>query len=58
MFVVEIYCGRTYCGNAITETYGESLDFFKADAFCDKAIIINLDTGDKKVVRENKEYKP
>lgn len=52
MFIVEIYCGRVYCGNAIKETYGECLDFFKADEFCDKAIIKDLETGDKNVVRK------
>ena len=52
MFVVEIYCGGIYCGNAIKKTYGECLEFFYADDFCDKAIIKNLGNDDKKVVRK------
>lgn len=52
MYIVEIYCGRTYCGNAIMETYEECLDFLKADEFCDKAIIKDLATGNNKLVRK------
>ena len=51
IYLVEIYDGGTYCGNAIKETYGDCLDFFNNDPFCDKAIIKNLETGDKNVVR-------
>lgn len=51
-YIVEIYDGGTYCGNATKDTYGDCLDFFKADEFCDKAIIKDLETGDKKVVRK------
>ena len=54
-YIVEIYCGRTYCGNALCDTYGACLDFFKNDPFCDKAIIKNLETGEKNIVRMNKE---
>lgn len=53
-YIVEIYAGGTYCGNALCDTYGACLDFFKADEFCDKAIIKNLETGDKNVVRIKK----
>lgn len=51
-YIVEIYCGGTYCGNAFCDTYDDCLEFFKNDEFCDKAIIKNLETGNKNVVRK------
>ena len=48
---VEIYCGRTYCGNAFFDTYEECVEWAKADGFCDKAKVIELATGEKKTIK-------
>ena len=42
---IEIFCGGTYCGNGIFETLDDCRTFFENDEFCDRAKIIDLETG-------------
>lgn len=57
MFNVEIYGGRTYCGNGFFDTFDECVKFFENDAFCDKAIITNIETGEVVKLKMKKEDK-
>ena len=51
MYLVELYCGKTYCGNGVFATLKECYKFAQDDGFCDKAIITDLITEEKKTVR-------
>lgn len=50
-YVVEIYCGRAYCGNAVYETFDECVEFFHNDGLCNRAKITELETGEVTVIR-------
>lgn len=48
-YIVNKYCGRTYCGNGFFNTIEECMEFAN-DGFCDKAIISD-NNGNKWTVR-------
>lgn len=50
-YVVEISCGGTYCGNGFFNTIEECKKFLEDDGFCDKAVIYDLETQEKTVVK-------
>lgn len=50
-YCIEIYCGRTYCGNADFNTMEECMQFAIDDGFCDKAVIMDYLTGLKFTVK-------
>ena len=50
-YLIEIYSGGTYCGNAFFDTEEECIQWLKEDGFCDKGIIKDLETGKKRVVK-------
>ena len=49
-YIVNKYSGRVYCGNAFCETLDECLEFAD-DGFCDKAKIVEIETGEVTVVK-------
>lgn len=54
-FVINIYCGGTYCGNGFFETEAEAIRWAEADPFCDKARITDMETGKKRTIKMEKE---
>ena len=53
-FIINIYCGGTYCGNGFFDDENKAIEWAKNDAFCDKAKIVNVETGEKKTIKFNK----
>lgn len=42
-FIINVYSGGTYCGNAFFQTFEECVEWFKEDEFVDEAIIKDSD---------------
>ena len=41
-YIIEIYAGGTYCGNASCESVEDCLKFLENDGFCDEGKIIDF----------------
>lgn len=54
-FAIHIYCGGTYCGNGLFETEEEAIRWAEADPFCDKARLVNMETGKRRTIKMVKE---
>jgi hypothetical protein len=52
-YMVETYCGKTYCGNGFFNSF-ESCIKFADDGFCDKAIIIDTEEHKKYTIKISK----
>ena len=50
-FIINLFCGSTYCGNGYFETEDEAIKWFEADPFCDRAQIVDLKTNKKHTVK-------
>ncbi len=46
-YAINIFSGKTFCGNAFHDTIGECMEFFEKEGagFCDKAKILDAETG-------------
>ena len=53
-FIINIFCGSTYCGNGYFETEKKAIEWFEADPFCDKAQIVDLKTNKKHTIKREK----
>ena len=53
-YAINIYCGGVFCGNGYFETEEEAINWFREDAFCDKARITNLETGKRHTIKMEK----
>lgn len=49
-YIVNKYCGRTYCGNGFFNTLDECVEFAN-DGFCDKAKIVDTVTDTKITIK-------
>lgn len=49
-YIVNKYCGRTYCGNGFFNTIDECVEFAN-DGFCDKAKIVDTVTDTKITIK-------
>lgn len=53
-YLINIYCGGTYCGNGYFDTEEEAIRWAEADPFCDKAKLVNFETGEKRTIKFEK----
>lgn len=49
-YMVEKYGGKLYCGNAFCNTLDDCFKFAH-DGMCDKAVIIDYETGEKIIIK-------
>ena len=50
-YKIDIYSGKTFCGNAFCESIEECQKFLENDGFSDKGIIYDLETGKRKTIK-------
>lgn len=56
-YIVNKYCGRTYCGNGHFDTMEECMAFIN-DGFCDRGVIVDTLSNSNRKIKVRIEEKP